>query len=97
MVCFWYDFKAAWNIVWKREELEDAVVSGTWDMINCDGGGIYEVVWRTWRRMYGSGNEDSETGQRATSPRGQSRQRAPTSPIDARWHIAISRKCERTC
>ena len=47
---------AAWNIAWKREELEDAVVAGISDMIDCDGGGSYQLVRRTWRRMCESGN-----------------------------------------
>ena len=46
---------AAWKIDWKREELEDAVEAGTWDMIKCGCGGTYEVV----RRMCDSGNKDS--------------------------------------
>ena len=30
MVCFWYDFKAALKMAWKREEA--AAVEGVWDM-----------------------------------------------------------------
>ena len=33
-------------MAWKGEELEAAVVAGVWDMIYCDGRGIYEVVQR---------------------------------------------------
>ena len=29
-VCFWYDFKAASKMTWKREE--SAAVAGVWDM-----------------------------------------------------------------
>ena len=31
LVCFWYDFKAASKMAWKREEA--AVADGVWDMI----------------------------------------------------------------
>ena len=30
LVCFWYDFKAAWKMAWKREEAVAA--EGVWDM-----------------------------------------------------------------
>jgi hypothetical protein len=38
LVCFWYDFSAAWKITWKRDsEEEAAVVAGVRDMTRaCD-------------------------------------------------------------
>ena len=38
---------AAWKIAWKGEVLEPAVVAGARDIIDYDGGEIYEVVRRT--------------------------------------------------
>jgi hypothetical protein len=31
-VCFWYDFKAAWKIAWKREVAEASAVVDVWDI-----------------------------------------------------------------
>ena len=50
LVCFWSDFRAAWKIAWKREELEAAVVACIWDMMDRDGGGTMKLC--------GGGNED---------------------------------------
>jgi hypothetical protein len=48
LVCFWYDFRAAWKMAWKRDsEEDDAVAAGVGDMTRtCYRGGIYEATWR---------------------------------------------------
>jgi hypothetical protein len=61
-VCFWYDFRAAWKIAWKRDSEEAAVVAGVGDMTRaCDCGRIYE-----------SYVADVSTGQRAHGQDSQS-------------------------
>ena len=32
LVCFWYDFSAAWKIAWKRDSEEAAFADDVWDM-----------------------------------------------------------------
>ncbi len=45
LVCFWYDFKAALKMAWKREEA--AAVEGVWDMTGVAT--AEELMWRTIR------------------------------------------------
>ncbi len=46
LVCFWYDFKAASKIAWKREEAAD--VEGVWDIT---GGATAEELMRRMIRQ----------------------------------------------